>query len=128
MNNNDCGHWFGSDLQLTPIGGIALAAQIMMQNQRIVRRLLTNPGAYIFEPTYGAGLGQYIGQLFDQRSVTAVIVDQLALEVNIATTPAPTVTVTPIVAGFQVQILYYLVGNPQVVPLSFAVTPPGTQS
>ena len=43
-------------------GDLAPAAGTLRGQQRVLRRLLTNPGDYIWQPGYGAGLGQFVGK------------------------------------------------------------------
>ena len=40
---------------------------------RILRRLLTNPGDYLWHPDYGAGLPSRIGTVVNEAELTALI-------------------------------------------------------
>ena len=64
----DLAHEFGADLQAGPTGDLALADGAALGRQRVLRRLLTNPGDYIWHPTYGAGLARFVGHPFGSRS------------------------------------------------------------
>ena len=52
---------WGGDLGAGNTGDIALASGTILGQQRILRRLLTNPGDYIWHTEYGAGLAQFVG-------------------------------------------------------------------
>jgi phage baseplate assembly protein W len=68
----DCYHYFGNDLSVASNGDILLTDGITLSQQRILRRLLTNPGDYIWELTYGAGLPQFVGQPLSQSLLTQI--------------------------------------------------------
>lgn len=48
-------------------------------------------GEYIFEPNYGAGIPQKIGEVIDQNAWRALIIQQMFLEDSVARTPAPVI-------------------------------------
>ena len=62
---SDLSHYFGSDVASSNVGGLQAIGGTVLGQQRVLRRLLTNPGDYIFHPTYGAGVQQWIGGIFD---------------------------------------------------------------
>lgn len=90
----DLWHQFGSDLVTDNTGDLLTAAGNDRGQQRILRRLLTNPGDYLFHSEYGAGLPQYIGKAVDAPKMTALILSHILLEDVVASNPRPTVTVT----------------------------------
>ena len=49
---------WGGDLSVGPGGDISVAPVEAEVEQRIIRRLLTNTGDYIWHISYGAGLGR----------------------------------------------------------------------
>lgn len=121
----DLWHYFGGDLAVTPGGDLQTVTGTLRGQQRVLRRLLTNPGGYIFEPTYGAGLPAYIGLPLDVPKLTALIRSQLALEDSVAQLPAPIVSVTPNAAdpsGFAVSLQYNDADSGAPVILSFPVS------
>lgn len=122
----DLAHWFGQDLNVAASGDLLTADGTAKGQQRILRRLLTNPGDYIWEPTYGAGLAAKIGLPFDASAVEAIIRSQLFLEAAVARSPAPVISVVQITNGLSVAIQYADSDTGQIVPLSFNVTPPST--
>lgn len=94
--------------------------------QRVLRRLLTNPGDYIDHPTYGAGLASKIGQPFDAAACEALVRSQIFLESAVSRQPAPVITVTQLANGLFVSIAYTDATTGTPVALSFDVTPPGS--
>lgn len=91
---SDVAHYFGGDLILGPTGDLLTLDAPDLTRQRILRRLLTAPGAYIWQPGYGAGIGAMIGQPTDARRIQAVMGGQVLQEEAVARSPIPTVAVT----------------------------------
>jgi phage baseplate assembly protein W len=88
-------HFWGQDLELSLTGDLESATQITESDQAVLRRLLTNPGEYIFHPDYGAGLPRYVGEdLSSERynELVALVTGQMQLEDTVAQTPPPDVT------------------------------------
>jgi hypothetical protein len=90
----DIAHQFGNDISLAPNGDIALASGTVLTQQRVLRRLLTNPGDYIWDVNYGAGLGAMVGQTVNAARITAIIRAQMFQEATVAKNPLPTVSVS----------------------------------
>ena len=90
----DISHQFGSDLSVTSGGDLQTASGADETRQRFLRRLLTNPAAYIWHLDYGAGLPAMIGTPAHLADIAAIVRQQAILEPSIAATPEPTVTVT----------------------------------
>lgn len=90
----DIAHDFGADVILAPNGDISLASGTMLTRQRALRRLLTNPGDYIWDVNYGAGLGNMIGQPVFAARITAIVRQQMFQEATVARSPPPVVSVT----------------------------------
>jgi len=84
---------FGGDLAVSATGDLLLNDGPELTQQRVLRRLLTNPGDYIWQLNYGAGLGQYVGQPGAPAAIAGVARTQILLEAAVAATPAPSVTV-----------------------------------
>lgn len=118
----DANHTFGSDLVLGANGDLSTVTGVQLGQQRILRRLLTNPGDYIWEAEYGGGLGALVGQNVDPQQVIAVIQAQLGLEQGIAQFPAPVVTVQPIQNGMYIEVDYTSTVTNQPTTLAFSVT------
>jgi hypothetical protein len=122
----DLAHWFGQDLNAAASGDLLTVDGTAKGQQRVLRRLLTNGGDYIWEVAYGAGLAAKIGQPFDASACEAVIRSQIFLEACVSRTPAPVISVSEIANGLFVQIQYTDSDTGQIVPLSFTVTPPSS--
>ena len=123
---SDIHHQFGSDLLLGPTGDLAVVSGSLLGQQRVLRRLLTNLGDYIWQLTYGAGLAQFVGQPANVLRVAAVIRSQIFREAAVAATPAPVVDVQPASDGtgsiaVQVRSSDAVTGTSQI--LNFSVGP-----
>ena len=87
----DLAHVMGQDLQLSPTGDLAIVLDDAETQQRILHRLLTSAGTYIWQLSYGAGLPGLVGSIASQQQITAIIRAQMALEPTVAATPEPQV-------------------------------------
>ncbi len=118
----DLSHDFGNDLALSPTGDLALADVPALTQQRVLRRLLTNAGDYIWQLGYGAGLPQFVGQPGNALQIRAVIRSQIFGEAAVANTPEPTIDVTATNASqVLVQLRYTDAASAQTQVLSFSV-------
>ena len=123
---SDIYHQFGSDLLLGPTGDLAPVSDSLLGQQRVLRRLLTNPGDYIWQLTYGAGLAQFVGQPASAQQITAVIRSQLFKETAVATSPAPVIEISPATDGsgsVAVQVRYSDAATDVSQVLTFTVGP-----
>jgi len=103
----DAWHHFGGDLAIGPSGDLACADGATLGQQRVLRRLLTSPGDYLWALDYGAGLGRFVGQSLDDARIAAVIRGQMAREAAVARQPEPVIEVSGDAAGrVYVQIRY----------------------
>jgi hypothetical protein len=82
------------DLAWSLTGDLATVGGTVWGQQRVIRRLLTAPGAYIWHPTYGAGLPEKIGSLATDAEITAIVLAQMLMEDAVAQSPPPSVKVT----------------------------------
>lgn len=125
MNLNDLSQYMGADLSASATGDLQSCTNSLRSQQRVLRRLLTNPGDYIFQLDYGAGLSKYIGQTTNIPEITALIRGQLFLEDSVGQLPEPIINVTPInggiTGGISVEILYSDAATGQPVNLNFSV-------
>ncbi len=113
---------FGGDLAVGPTGDLDLADGASLTQQRVLRRLLTNPGDYIWQLSYGAGLAQFIGQPGAPAAISGVARMQMQLEHTVAVTPAPMVSaVTGAEGTVTLSINYTNAGNEQTSLLSFSL-------
>lgn len=118
----DIDHEFGGDVGLSATGDLATVSGSVRSAQRVYRRLLTNPGDYLWHLEYGAGLPRKVGTLIDVAEISALIRTQMALEPSVAQTPPPVIAVVPIANGVAVQISYVALPDKQPTALSFSVS------
>jgi hypothetical protein len=90
----DLAHVIGSDLSIGPTGDLALSTGTQAAQERVLRRLLTNAGAYIWHPAYGAGLPAMVGTPANIGRIRAITRGQMLRERGVARTPAPIITVS----------------------------------
>lgn len=123
---SDLSHYFGSDVASSNVGGLQAIGGTVLGQQRVLRRLLTNPGDYIFHPTYGAGVQQWIGRAGGFAKLRAVIRGQMQMEGAVAPSPEPVVQVSAIAGsaggGFAVMIAYNDAQTGRPATLSFNVS------
>ena len=123
---NDIFQLWESDLTTSPTGDLALVSGSTLGQQRVLRRLLTNPGEYIWHTDYGAGLAGFIGTPANETQITATIRSQIFRETTVSRTPEPTINVQVSSAGalsmVYVNILYTdsLTGETQVLTFSLS--------
>lgn len=98
--------WSG-DLSTSATGDLVIVGGPAMGTERVLRRLMTNPGDYIWNPDYGAGLAQFVGKPADPAGIEALIRSQMRLESAVAQVPEPVITVQSDRGGsLYVQIRY----------------------
>jgi len=90
---SDVSQFWGQDLSLSNTQDLQLVSDTTLGQQRVLRRLLTNPGDYIFQPDYGAGLLKFVASTTDVAAISALIRSQMLLESCVAKDPAPQITV-----------------------------------
>jgi hypothetical protein len=86
---------FGSDLGIGPTGDLLLADGPALTQQRVLRRLLSNAGDYLWQLSYGAGLGRFVGQPGAPAAIAGVARNQMLQEAAVARSPAPSTTALP---------------------------------
>lgn len=113
---------FGGDLSVGPTGDIALADTMLLTEQRVLRRLLTNTGDYIWQLTYGAGLGKFVGVPGAPAAIAGVARAQMFQEASVANSPAPVIGAVAGVDGtVTLTIRYADAASGQTNLLSFPV-------
>jgi hypothetical protein len=95
----DVWHQWGSDLTIGPTGDLAIVTGTQLGQQRILRRLLTYPGEYIWQLDYGAGLAQFVGQPANSLQIQAVVRSQIFMESAVSRNPEPVIDVQVSPAG-----------------------------
>jgi len=91
MTDLSC-NW-GEDLGIGPTGDLGLAAGPTQVQQRVLRRLLTNPGYYIWQTEYGAGLSTFVGHTVSRSGLQAIVRSQLLKESAVAPSPEPLIQI-----------------------------------
>jgi len=121
----DIAHQWGSDLGFGPTGDLAIVTGSTFGQQRVLRRLLTNPLDYIWQPGYGAGLAGFIGQPANVLQIRAQVRSQIFKEAAVAQSPEPTIDVTLSRGGaagdVYVHLLYVDAQTGQTQILTFSV-------
>ncbi|MCF3945312.1 hypothetical protein AiwAL_04655 [Acidiphilium sp. AL] len=84
---------YGGDLAIGATGDLAISTGSALTEQRVLRRLLTNPDDYIWQLSYGAGLGRFVGAAGAAGQIAAVARAQLHQETRVAQTPLPRIGV-----------------------------------
>jgi phage baseplate assembly protein W len=122
----DIAHQWGSDLTVSSTGDLAVASGVNLAQQRVLRRLLTSPGDYIWQLDYGAGLARFIGQPGNSLQIRAVVRSQIFKEASVARTPEPVIDVSFSPSGtastVYVQVRYVSADSGQTQTLSFSVS------
>jgi hypothetical protein len=113
--------WSG-DLAVTPSGDLSLVDGAALGQQRVLRRLLTNQNDYTWQPSYGGGLGQYVGSIVNGRAIEGAIRGQLYLEAAVDHQPEPEIsTATQSDGSVFVYIAYTDAPSGQTATLTFSV-------
>ena len=122
----DIFHQWGSDLTIGPTGDLAAVSGASLGQQRVLRRLLTSPGDYIWQLDYGAGLARFIGQPGNALAIRAAIRSQISKEAAVASVPEPVIDINFGPAGSSgtvyVAIRYVDADTDQTQLLSFSVS------
>jgi hypothetical protein len=119
---NDIDHYIGGDIAVSGTADVNVATALTASQQRVLRRLLTNPGDYVWHPDYGAGLPAEVGKLADERRIRGLIQSQIFKEAVVLQSPPPIITVTMLVGGVSVRIQYADAQTGQLATLAFDVT------
>jgi len=120
----DLDHDFGNDVKLSPTNDLLNITSLGKSQQRVLRRLMTPPGSYIWHPNYGGGLQQYVGQTLSpdlMDMIKSKILAQIFLEDSVARSPVPTISLQTIQEGLFVQINYTENTTQKPIVLSFNV-------
>jgi phage baseplate assembly protein W len=115
----DISHSFGQDIDLSAGGDFLYVADETQQHA--IKRLLTAAGADLWAQTYGAGLGQFVGQPVNLAAISNAILSQIYQEASVAQIPAPTITVSQQSTVVTVNINYADATTGQTQALSFNI-------
>jgi hypothetical protein len=108
-------HIFGADIDLSASGDLLLVDGLTLSQQAVLRRLLTNPLNLPFDPTYGGGLGAFVGSPVHAAVIQGIISAQMALEQDVDQSSAPTVTVSSAANQVSVLVQYVSLTSGQTV-------------
>lgn len=108
---------WGNDIAADSSGDLMEVDGTVRNQQKILRRLLTNPqainadgsitpGDYAQHPDYGAGLPQWVGALSEPAKLRALIRGQMLMEDCVARIPEPQIDVQQIDNGISCSIKY----------------------
>jgi phage baseplate assembly protein W len=89
-------------------GDVGTVSGAMLGQQRVLRRLLTSPGDYIWQPEYGAGLARFIGQPVNPLQIRALVRSQIFKEAAVARQPEPVIEVQVAPGGAASTVYVYL--------------------
>lgn len=84
----------GGDLTFAAGGDLLTSTGTQAGVERVLRRLLTNAGGYLWHLSYGAGLPAMVGQPVNVARITAIVRGQMLQERAVARSPAPIIDVT----------------------------------
>ena len=120
---DDISHFWGGDISVSSAGDLLRVNGATRSQQRVLRRLLTNPGEYLSHPTYGGGIAGLVGSNASPTYIASLIRGQMMMESSVSKAVPPVIKVTPITGGVQVSISYTALPDQQPVALNFTVQP-----
>jgi hypothetical protein len=88
----DVSQLYSADLTVSNNGDLAISDLTQLGQERVIRRLMTSQGDYIFQLDYGAGLPAYLGNPIQAQQIEGVIRDQMLLETAVSQNPLPSVS------------------------------------
>ncbi len=116
----DIAHIIGSDLSIGTTGDIDTSDGSEAVRERVLRRLITNPGGYVWHVSYGGGLPGFVGGVASASGIETTIRQQMMLENAVLRTPLPTVDTQSMPDGTFIANVTYSdnqTGTPQVATL-----------
>ncbi len=117
----DLNHYIGNDLTVSNTGDLDVASGTLEGQQRVLRRLLTNPTDYIWHPDYGAAVPAEVGADGDQLRIQGVIRSQIFNEAAVSETPDPEITITAVSTGISSMIQYTDSTTGEAASISFDI-------
>lgn len=108
---SDISHTLGYDLDISENGDLATVSGSDIGKQRIIRRLSTNPGDYIFWLDYGAGLPQKIGNTDSLADISSIVLEQMKMESAISESPTPSIKMYMLTDGTKKITIQYADSN-----------------
>lgn len=117
----DVWHNWGGDLAWSSTGDLLPASGPEAGKQRVLRRLLTAEGEYIWNQDYGAGLPGRVGSTDGPEQIEAVTRRQMLMEDAVSQNPMPVVTVSGQYGTVVVGITYQDAEAAQPVSIGFTL-------
>ncbi len=108
----------GGDLAFSAGGDLLTSTGTQAGVERVLRRILTNAGDYLWHLPYGAGLPAMVGQPANQARIVAIVRGQMMRETAVARTPAPIIDVATRADGVVLLHIQYAdadTGSPQTL-------------
>jgi hypothetical protein len=125
----DVNHWYSGDTLLSVTGDLSVSSPIVSTQQRIIRRILTNPVSkdgppdYIFAPNYGCGAAKYIGETINKlKELQKTILNQVILEPGVSTNPFPKVVLNTDNTVLFIKIMYVDITTGELQNVAVKVT------
>lgn len=100
-------HTIGGDLDLSATGGVVVVSGSELTRQSILRRLCTNAGGYIWQPSYGVGLPARVGDVMDEAAIRAIVLAQMQAEAGVDQTQPVSVTISATKTGAYLLAISY---------------------
>lgn len=120
----DLNHVWGEDIALSPTGDLGRSSGKVRSEQRVLRRLMTVAGEYLWQPEYGGSIPARIGRTLNLPEIRAAITGQMRLEPSVAQSPPPVVVVRTISGGVAAAVQYVSLPDKQPVSLAFELKVP----
>jgi hypothetical protein len=111
------------DLGVAANGDLRAVDGMTRGRQRIIRRLMTILGEYLWHTDYGASVPARIGDTLDMALIKSVISSQIFLEDSVACSPQKQIIVNAIPYGVTVRILYTDAGTATNFEIAYDVSP-----
>ena len=121
----DVYHEIGDDIQLDSTNDLQLVFDTNETNQRIMRRLFTNKGTYIWNAAFGASIPWKLGETLSVEAYRDVInqVTAAVLEDDeVAKDPPPEISIKTTTNGLICYIRYYNLSSEEHDTITFKVT------
>jgi hypothetical protein len=117
----DVHHNWGDDLSWSATGDLLGVAAADAGKQRVLRRLLTAEGEYIWHPDYGAGLPGRVGSTDGAAEIEGVARRQMLMEQAVSQNPMPTVEASGQYGAVGVRITYQDAETAEPVGIGFTI-------
>ena len=121
----DISHEIGDDIRLDSTNDLAFVFDTDETNQRIMRRLFTNKGTYIWNAKWGASIPWKVGETLSLELYNLVVNEVTAAvleDEDVAKDPPPEISIKTTNNGLICYIRYYNTSSDKHDTISFRVT------